>query len=492
MKKLLFAVLLATAALSASAAIRAVTPAPQSTTGWWMERHQKKLAEIASRTNGIPVVFLGDSITHNWERRYSHEWSRFFGGNTPYRALNLGFGGDRTEHVLWRIANGELDGYQAKAVVLMLGTNNTGHFNAVDETPADTLCGLRAVLDAIREKQPKAKIVLCGIFPRGWTADDPCRRRNDVVNRELKQFANHRDVIWCDCGAQMLCPDGSISAEMMPDALHPASEGCWIWASAVIPYLNNALETKGPARFQAPTLPPFWMRGRSDDPVEAVAISRVDAQSAKRGGRWWMNRLVEKLDLIDRSGGSFDLVMLGDSITHFWEERHPESWASFTNGMSVLNLGGAGDKVQHALWLAENGALDGYKARNVSIMIGTNNHSGKYGSEPKNVVAGIKKLIGVVRAKQPDARIVLMPIFPRGFADEKSQERHKVPQERNVAANKMLKALADGDRIVWLDFTEKLVDPATGWCNRELMPDSIHPSAAGYAIWSAAMKPLLK
>lgn len=81
---------------------------------------------------------------------------------------------------------------------------------------------------------------------------------------------------------------------------------------------------------------------------------------------------------------------------------------------------------------------------------------------------------------------------PRGFADEKSQERHKVPQERNVAANKMLKTLADGDRIVWLDFNEKLIDPATGWCNRELMPDAIHPSAAGYAIWAEAMKPVLK
>ena len=491
MKHLLSAALLATAAITADAAIRAVTPAPQSTTGWWMERHQQKLAEIASRTNGIPVVFLGDSITHNWDRRYSHEWSRFFGGNTPYRAINLGFGGDRTEHVLWRIANGELDGYQAKAVVLLLGTNNAGHFKFVDETPADTLCGMRAVIDAIRAKQPKAKIVLCAIFPRGWTADDPVRRRNDAVNRELKKFANHRDIFWCDCGAQMLCPDGTLSAEVMPDALHPAPEGCWIWASAVIPYLNYALDQRGPARFQAPTMPAYWPHGRTSDPVEAIGDSRVDAQSAKRGGRWWMNRLEEKLELIDRSGGNFDLVMLGDSITHFWEERQSASWASFTNGMSVLNLGGAGDRVQHAIWLAENGALDGYKARNVSIMIGTNNHSGQYASRPSDTAAGIKKLIRVVQAKQPGAKIVLMPIFPRGCADDKDPAKHKVPQERNVAANAILKTFADGEKVLWLDFTEKLIDPATGKCRRDLMPDSIHPSAAGYAIWSEAMKPLL-
>ena len=492
MKNLLFPVLVATAALSAGAAIRAVTPTPREPNyKWWFERHEQKLAEIASRTNGIPVVFLGDSITHNWERRYGHEWSRFFGGNTPYRALNLGYGADRTEHVLWRIANGELDGYQAKAVVLLLGTNNAGHFTFEEETPADTLCGMRAVIDAIREKQPKAKIVLCAIFPRGWTADDPIRRRNDAVNRELKKFANHRDVLWCDCGAQMVRPDGSISTESMPDALHPAPEGCWIWASAVIPYLNYALDTKG-TRFMAPTLPPFWTGGLSTEPIEAIGDSRADAMSKTRGGRWWMNRLVEKLDLIDRSGGKFDLVMLGDSITHFWEERQPESWASFTNGMSVLNLGGAGDKVQHAIWLAENGALDGYKARNVSIMIGTNNHSGQYGSEPQNVATAIKKLVGVVRAKQPGAKVILMPIFPRGFADEKSQAKHKLPQERNVAANKLLKEFADKEGLAWLDFTDKLVDPATGWCSRELMPDSVHPSAAGYAIWAAAMKPLLK
>ena len=123
-----FAAFATLAAFPSAANIRAVTPCPPDagwTKSWWMPRHNQKKEQ--ARAGGAPVVFVGDSITHNWESAGKGQWNKYFAAGR-YRALNLGFSGDRTEHVLWRLDHGELSGYEAKAVVLMIGTNNTGHF----------------------------------------------------------------------------------------------------------------------------------------------------------------------------------------------------------------------------------------------------------------------------------------------------------------------------------------------------------------------------
>ena len=148
MKKLVLMLALAVAAV-AGADIRAVTPVPQNadTNSWWMKRHAQKLERV--KAGGSRVVFIGDSITHFWEGNGRAQWEKSFAG-APYHALNLGYSADRTEHVLWRLDHGELDGYEAKAVVLMIGTNNTGHWPFEKEPPADTIIGVRAVLDKIR------------------------------------------------------------------------------------------------------------------------------------------------------------------------------------------------------------------------------------------------------------------------------------------------------------------------------------------------------
>ena len=123
MKKTAFLLCGALAVAGVSADIRSLTPVPQNAdpAGWWMKRFEEKRAEReAFATNGAPkVVFLGDSITHGWERpqRGRRMWNRYFSAK-PFKGYCLGYGGDRTEHVLWRIDHGELDGYEAKAVVL--------------------------------------------------------------------------------------------------------------------------------------------------------------------------------------------------------------------------------------------------------------------------------------------------------------------------------------------------------------------------------------
>ncbi len=205
--------------------------------GWWEKRHAEKLAQIAASGGKIDIVFIGDSITHNWEGARGP--GSDYGGKPlaelkkKYSVLNLGFGGDGTQNVLWRLLNGELDGYAAKCIVLMIGTNNGGK-------PDETAAGIEDILDLIAAKQPQAKVVLHPIFPSGATADHPWRVRNAKVNALIKPFADGRRVIWCDFNARFLNPDGTLKKElMMPDNLHPAPPAYGIWAKELGPIFNQ-------------------------------------------------------------------------------------------------------------------------------------------------------------------------------------------------------------------------------------------------------------
>lgn len=187
------------------AAALSVSPMPQTADAgnWWSKRlaEKKRLVEAG----GSKVVFLGDSLAHFFEMGGSGMgrpvWDCYWAGE-PYKALNLGFSGDRTENLLWRITEGgELDGYDAKAIILTIGTNNTGYRN---DPAGDTIIGVKRILEVIRAKQPDAVTVLCAILPRGERPDNPMRIRNAVVNRELQKYADGRKIVWCDFSDRLL------------------------------------------------------------------------------------------------------------------------------------------------------------------------------------------------------------------------------------------------------------------------------------------------
>ena len=235
---------------------------------------------------------------------------------------------------------------------------------------------------------------------------------------------------------------------------------------------------------------------QQNEPVELRAESHMSSRTKdpKRdpgifGDYWWANRFLSRHQAIEKvKGGSVDVVLLGDSIMHFWEWRHPESWAKFTAGRTVLNLGYGGDRTQNVIWRIEHGELDGYDAKCVVLMIGTNNNSSE-NTNPANVAAAIEKIVTMIRARQSRAKIVLHPIFPRGASA--SSPRHAKARARNDKTNELLKAFAERDgRVVWVDFNAKLID-ASGWTPKSLMPDEIHPSDAGYDIWMEALAPVL-
>lgn len=208
-----------------AAELESTTPVAAKTNGekWWNGNCERIDADIKKMEGKIDVAFVGDSITARW--RGSENWTKHWGS---YRAVNMGIGGDQTQHVLWRLQNGDLDGYKAKLFVVMIGTNNMW---AKDADPAHAAAGVKAVIDLIQSKQPQAKVLLMSLLPTG-EKPNPGREKRMAVNELISKFAGG-SVEYMDISGKYLQPDGTISKEDMQDFLHLAPKGYDIWAEAI-------------------------------------------------------------------------------------------------------------------------------------------------------------------------------------------------------------------------------------------------------------------
>ena len=238
MKRTLFLLLSAWFPFTAPAENSAIVPAPRTAPTNWVARHEGFLAE--AKQGKFDLVFIGDSITDGWRTRGREVWDKFY---APRQALNLGIGGDRTQHVLWRIEHGELDVLQPKAVVLMIGTNNTG--KEKDGSPrnstAEVIEGVTAIVKSIRTKLPQSKLLLLAVFPRG-TVDAPQRAQIKEINTAIAGLDDGKMIKFLDIGKVFLADDGSIPKTIMPDLLHPNEQGYQRWADAMEPTLAAMLK----------------------------------------------------------------------------------------------------------------------------------------------------------------------------------------------------------------------------------------------------------
>ena len=186
-------------------------------------RH-RTFVEIASGAT-VELLFVGDSITDSWRNAGQPVWDQYF---APLKPANFGISGDTTQGVLWRMQNGELDGYKAKLIVLMLGTNN------INRNPNDDIVdGDRLIVQEFRKRQPQAKVLILGIFPRGVEPTNPFRASISEINSKLAKLADNKNVFFMDIGDKFLTSDGTLTPEIMPDALHPNFRGYRIWADAI-------------------------------------------------------------------------------------------------------------------------------------------------------------------------------------------------------------------------------------------------------------------
>jgi len=218
----------------------AIIPVPRT------DRTTNRQALVLQRAKDAPgdydIEFIGDSITEGWEGAGKAVWQEFYGKR---KCINMGVGGDRTQHVLWRIDNGQLDVIRAKIAIVMIGTNNsnTNRAGIEDNSTADILEGVTAIVQQIRTRQPDTKIILLGIFPRGATFS-PQRGKILEVNQALARLDDATNIFFMDIGSKFIQNDGSISRSMMRDYLHPGEAGYRIWAEATEPKIKELLGEK--------------------------------------------------------------------------------------------------------------------------------------------------------------------------------------------------------------------------------------------------------
>jgi beta-glucosidase len=201
---------------------------------WWMPRHKQKLKEVAQRKQ-VQLLMIGDSITHGWEGGGRKVWDKFY---AQRNAMNLGFSGDRTEQVLWRLQHGEVAGLDPKLAVIMIGTNNAGHRQ---DRPEHTAAGIKAIVSDLRKRLPKMQILLLGIFPRGQDRDDRLRKLNTATNAIIQKYDDDKHVHYLDVSDRFLADDTTLSKSIMPDLLHPNERGYRIWAEAMEPKIHELL-----------------------------------------------------------------------------------------------------------------------------------------------------------------------------------------------------------------------------------------------------------
>lgn len=227
-------------AMAAAVANTAVQPTPKLEGDCydWYQRHEDILA--AKDKIQPEVVMIGDSITHFWDGLPfttgsrvvgPKSWAKLFGDK---KVLNLGYGWDRTQNVLWRLDHGEFDGLKPKWVVVNIGTNNSsGTSHAPENTPGETAEGVQKILDTVTAKSPDSKIILMGIFPRGAESSDPKRTFVKELNLQLAKIAEEKKFTFIDLSAKFLQPDGKLPVTLMSDGVHPTEEGYAIWADAL-------------------------------------------------------------------------------------------------------------------------------------------------------------------------------------------------------------------------------------------------------------------
>lgn len=216
---------------------KAVTPEVQTAAWavkWWQPRHDQKLADL-KKMKQVDLLMIGDSITHGWENSGKKVWDEYYADRN---AFNIGFSGDRTENVLWRLQHGAVKGISPKLAVIMIGTNNTGHRQ---DPAAETAAGIQAIIIELQKQLPKTKLLLLAIFPRGAKTDDPLRKLNTEINEIIASYDDGQKVFFLNINSEFLDDDGTLPKSVMPDLLHPREAGYATWAKAMEPTIAKLM-----------------------------------------------------------------------------------------------------------------------------------------------------------------------------------------------------------------------------------------------------------
>ena len=205
----------------------AVTPIPRTdekTARWWNPRHNAVNERL--QKGNVDMLHIGDSITHGWENTGKEIWNTYY---APRNAVNMGFSGDRTQHLLWRLDHSDFENISPKLAIVMIGTNNS---KRKDNTAQEIADGIIATCQRLRTRLPNTKILLLAIFPRN-PEPSAQREKNAEASLLASRIADGKTIYYMDINKKFLTDDGTLTKEIMPDFLHPNKTGYKIWAEAI-------------------------------------------------------------------------------------------------------------------------------------------------------------------------------------------------------------------------------------------------------------------
>jgi len=457
----------------------AVVPVDRLSESWWADRHTAAV-KAASMHPDAELLLVGDSITNNYDKSnppnedFQSTWKIFY---EPRKSLNLGFSGDATAHVRWRLAHGEIDGLHPKAVVLLIGTNNTGSYG---QTAEQTEEGIDAVVGDLEQRLPDTRILLLGLLPSDISAKKS--ETDSAVNSYLARvYAENPRVTYLDVGT-IFFKNGIFDANQFYDPrlsyhgkpLHPDTAGQLHMAEAIEPTLAHLMG-------EQPRVP---LTSMTDINTALIAVPLLEQDSYD----WYARHHAE---LVWQQRVHPQVVLIGDSITHFWggnpgahNFNGPNAWDKVFGKMQTLNLGFGWDRTQNVLWRLRQGEFDGVAPEWVVLNIGTNNFTGSEharSNTPEEIADATLEICREIHDRSPKSHIVLMGIFPRG---ESADSYFRIPVRQ---ANALLaKQAAQLPYVKFLDIGAHFLT-ADGILPRSLFPDGTHPSEAGYAIWADAL-----
>lgn len=235
---------------------------PEHRHSWWTVRNDAVNERV--KQGHVDLILVGDSITHGWDN-VPMLWNQYY---APRNAVNMGFGGDRTQHVLWRFDHGHLDGISPKLAILMIGTNNS---NGNDNTAEEIADGIIAICRKLQSKCPHTKILMLAIFPRN-PDPSPQREKNAKASLLASKIADNKTIFYMDINDQFLAADGKLPKEIMPDFLHPNEAGYKIWAEAIEPKVAELMGDKN--------------RTKDSDPIPLFNGKDLTGWKAEGGAKW--------------------------------------------------------------------------------------------------------------------------------------------------------------------------------------------------------------
>ena len=223
----------------------AARPAPRHDR--WLADHAKRDARL--QKGNVDLLLIGDSITHGW-KRHPELLNQFFGGQ---QVVNLGHPADKTENIIWRLENHNMENISPQVAMVLAGTNNSNN----DEYSIEEIAGgVEAIVQVLRAKLPDTKILLMGIFPRGSrdqrigiksglteAAMNPQWGKINRVNRIIETFADGEHIVYLNINPSFLNENGALPISVMPDLLHPNEKGYELWGSAMMPTLEKLKES---------------------------------------------------------------------------------------------------------------------------------------------------------------------------------------------------------------------------------------------------------